>query len=371
MGRRGRPGTGVEPLKDSIRLRFTYAGHRRYETLDLEPTAGNIKAAIRLLADIHDKIRLGVFDYAKAFPNSKHVKGTVKSDLTVRELSQLWLSSHVVEETTRSTYLPGINFWNGRFGDWSVSDVTTVEIRRAVKEKSEAVSAKTVNNIMTPLRGMFELAVADELVERDPTQPIKNLKHQKPGPDPFTRHELENILGHMQQHHPIEVLHWFTFAFFTGMRPSEQAALRRADLDVEAKTVRVHTAHVMGVVKGTKTHAERYVDLTGRALRATIGRADYLFVHPETQEPWTRKQLAQRLHKHWYPTLDALGLHRRPAYQTRHTYATLNLMAGVNPAYIARQMGHKNMQMLLTTYSRWIDKADGGRERSKVEAALG
>jgi integrase len=35
-----------------------------------------------------------------------------------------------------------------------------------------------------------------------------------------------------------------------------------------------------------------------------------------------------------------LGIRQRPAYNTRHTFATVALMAGVNPAYSARQLGH-------------------------------
>jgi integrase len=60
----------------------------------------------------------------------------------------------------------------------------------------------------------------------------------------------------------------------------------------------------------------------------------------------------------------------RRAYQTRHTYATNNLMGGVNPAYIARQMGHSNAKILFTVYAKWIDAADRGREKAKMEAVM-
>lgn len=59
------------------------------------------------------------------------------------------------------------------------------------------------------------------------------------------------------------------------------------------------------------------------------------------------------------------------AYQTRHTFATLALMAGVNPAYIARQLGHANTAMLFKHYSKWIDGADAGREKSKLNGVFG
>lgn len=44
--------------------------------------------------------------------------------------------------------------------------------------------------------------------------------------------------------------------------------------------------------------------------------------------------------------------------------------AGVNPSYIARQMGHKSANMLFKTYAKWIDGADRGREKAKMEAML-
>ena len=42
-------------------------------------------------------------------------------------------------------------------------------------------------------------------------------------------------------------------------------------------------------------------------------------------------------------------------------------MARANPMWVARQMGHSTMKMLLENYSRWIDLADKQREKSKIE----
>lgn len=51
----------------------------------------------------------------------------------------------------------------------------------------------------------------------------------------------------------------------------------------------------------------------------------------------------------WCPTIKALGIRDRVA---RHTFATLCLMAGMNPAYVSRQMGHINAKMFFETYSK-------------------
>lgn len=58
-------------------------------------------------------------------------------------------------------------------------------------------------------------------------------------------------------------------------------------------------------------------------------------------------------------------------YQTRHTFATTALMAGANPAYISRQLGHKTAEMVYKVYAKWIDGADRGREKAKWEASAG
>ena len=45
-------------------------------------------------------------------------------------------------------------------------------------------------------------------------------------------------------------------------------------------------------------------------------------------------------------------------------------MAYVNPAYIARQHGHANTKILFAVYAKWIDAAERGRGKAKMEARL-
>jgi integrase len=73
----------------------------------------------------------------------------------------------------------------------------------------------------------------------------------------------------------------------------------------------------------------------------------------------------------WRPTLKAIGIRHRDARQTRHTFATLCLMAGMNPAYVSRQMGHTNAKMFFEVYSKWIDGVANAREKSKMDVMLG
>jgi hypothetical protein len=103
MGR-GKSGSGVEVHGDKIRIRFTLNGKRYAEPLDLAATAPNLKLAARLSADVRQKIKLGVFDYAGAFPNSKIVRREPAIIETVQMYAERWLKTLVGEKSTLDGY---------------------------------------------------------------------------------------------------------------------------------------------------------------------------------------------------------------------------------------------------------------------------
>lgn len=63
-----------------------------------------------------------------------------------------------------------------------------------------------------------------------------------------------------------------------------------------------------------------------------------------------------------------LGIRQRRMYDTRHTYATMCLMSGMNPAFIAAQLGH-SVQVLLSTYAKWINSPSDWAELEKLNFA--
>jgi integrase len=60
------------------------------------------------------------------------------------------------------------------------------------------------------------------------------------------------------------------------------------------------------------------------------------------------------------------GIRYRRMYDTRHTYATMCLMSGMNPAFIAAQLGH-SVQVLLSTYAKWISSSSDFAELEKLD----
>ena len=93
-----------------------------------------------------------------------------------------------------------------------------------------------------------------------------------------------------------------------------------------------------------------------------------IFWNPRTRRAWADEQVQRRVFE---AAFKRCGIRHRPPIQTRHTFATLCLMAGANPAWVACQLGHTSSKMLFEVYSKWIDGADKAAERGRVEAFTG
>lgn len=371
MGR-GRTGTGVDALRTCVRVRFTYQGARCVETLPLKPTPANIRAAERLVAKIKQEIAVGVFDYATHFPGSG--RAPVGSTLFSR-YADLYLSSSMAAHSTRITYGTPVRHWKRQLGSRTIPDIKPTEVVVAVSNVGNTVAGKTLNSYVSVLRAIFDLAVADGLLPANPCDHIKNAKTQQSTPDPLSLDEARTVLAKIQLP---EVAIFYEVAMLTGLRPSEQIALRWGRVDLALKRATIDTAHVRRRDKVTKTAHVREVDLSDQAVTALerlhlLGRArgpsDHVFVNPRTGGPWIDNEELRT--RHWLPALLAAGLRPRDAYQTRHTFATILLMAGVNVGYISRQLGHASVAMTLKHYAKWVESADGGRQTQKANDVFG
>src|ERR1700758_780382 len=146
----GRRATGtVEPLKGSIRLKFTVAGARCVEPLALKPTPANIKAAERLLAQVQQAIDRGVYsreDFFEAKPDAP------TSNPTVSEYAVEWLKTWAGASSTKRTYETAFRAtWNPHFGDTKLAKLKASDIRKAIAVRKDEIAAGTLNNQLSAL----------------------------------------------------------------------------------------------------------------------------------------------------------------------------------------------------------------------------
>lgn len=374
---------GIDVHYGSLRIRFTWEGSRRSETLPYPPTQKGIKAASQLRDKVNGLIKLGILDhdkYAELFPSSATVVGGIA---TFGEYAQLWLDSREITAGTRLNYKSALNlYWVPHLATVRIDLITTTLLRRIVAVIPWS-SPNVKRNAITRVSTILEDAVREGLISKNPATLLDLPKRSKKEIDPFTLEEAGAIIARLYEHK-----HWpsriyaafFEFVFFTGLRLSEALAVRWDAVDLEKKTVHVKRTIALGVVEErTKTGKDRFVLLNDRAINAiqyAMGYAERRkegqgkvlempYVFPPSKNSEYVKQTSD-LHHQWVPVLKELGIRRRPPYNCRHTYATICLMSGLNPAFIAQQLGH-SVQMLLSTYARWINSSNDWQELQKLQ----
>jgi len=208
------------------------------------------------------------------------------------------------------------------------------------------------------MRSAFQELVYDDDIALDfnPMDRIKRYKHVKKEPEPFTGDEREKILAQMTG----QVRNLYEFAFWTGLRTSELLALRKCDIDLKRGVIFVRKALVHGREKGTKTkagertHQLHEVALKTLSMQLTLSpdNQERVFTNPKTMLPWRDDRAIYN--SCWLPALKKSGVKFRKQYNTRHTYASTMLTMNKPIAWVAKQLGHSDIAMTLTTYARWI-----------------
>jgi len=75
----------------------------------------------------------------------------------------------------------------------------------------------------------------------------------------------------------------------------------------------------------------------------------------------------------WRPALKEAGIPYRPMIQTRHSFATTALSLGENPLWIAHVMGHRDTDMIIKVYTKYLKNAvnnNDGKALNKLYSGM-
>ena len=370
---------GVEFIGKSIRIRFTWNKKRYCETLPFPQTAKGIAAAEGLRSQVKQLDRLGALTTEKFMELFPGTRSGIASYMPIFfDYAQDWLNSLQIEESTRKNYRGTMqNYWVPHLAHLPLDAISPVLMRKIVNatEWTSPVRRKGAVRLVTSL---FNQAVSDELITRNPARSIPATRVVKRELDPFSRLEADEVISKLYEvTSGLQTIYacFFEFSFYTGMRPGEAMALRWSEVDTRNRTARVCRIRLYGKIQErTKTKSSREVLLNDRALQAlekarllTAARSDYVFAPEgsgEKSELYVRSETGPK--RYWLLALRKLGMRHRRMYDTRHTYATMCLMSGMNPAFIAAQLGH-SVQILLSTYARWINSPNDWSELEKLD----
>ena len=147
----------------------------------------------------------------------------------------------------------------------------------------------------------------------------------------------------------------------TGLRPEELLAIERRDVDLTAGVLSVERVYTQRVLKDCRksSRQRRQVPLTSRvveAIKSMPPRLDTPLLFAAARGG--HHDLEKFRYRVRAPALKAAGVERRRIYDTRHTFASWAIAAGVQLFHLARVMGTSVAQIDATYGHLFPDSLD-------------
>lgn len=349
----------TEVRGNNIRINFRFEGKKYTPSMNLEPTPKNLKYASNVAFEIRQKIKAGVFMMSDYFPElvqSTDVPtfGDIASQYiaTIQHLAPSTINSY--RKILNATWLPYL-------GDTEIHKITYGMLAK-ILGTCDFKSAKTRNNTIIPVRGIFKLSLRDGHISSNPSLGLEYQKYQAPVRDPLTIDEVFLFLNAVKNK---QWQNYFRLAFFTGMRTSELIELKWSDIDFVRSDITISRARVQKKVKPTKTYKSRIIGINDEVKAAlssqkqfTFMKGDYVFINPGTDEPINNDKPPRVI---WTDTLKKVGLRHRACYQTRSTSVCLMLQAEYSPYMVAEHHGH-SLNTMMKHYAKWM-KSESDNDR--------
>lgn len=381
---------GVEQHGNSLRIIFMWKGQRYRETLGLPITKANIKHAAQKRAAVLHAIKMGTFNYAEAFPESKHAgSSATHRNARLAELAAIYIPLKAIDITpdTESRYRHAFNVCIESLGkDRLASALLPRDLQRLRADLISTRKPSTVNHYLATLSGFMDWMEKNGYAQPGLADACNRFENITEDPDPLTREEFDQLINTGCLHEQDSAA--ITFMVYTGLRPGELCGLAVEDLDLAKASVQVkRSVTSRGTFKVPKTSKPRTVLLLPPAvaaarvlLRLAKGSAPQpvevaINRHQSRTDIITpllspKLQARRKSVNDWFqPTAwntkwsniqRRAGIRPRKPYQTRHTFACWCITAHGNLAFIAKQMGHKDFTMLVQVYGKWMDEASEG-----------
>ncbi|MBJ6911365.1 DUF3596 domain-containing protein, partial [Vibrio cholerae] len=193
--------TGVELNGRLLRIVFYYKGKRYRESLGLPPTKQNINFARQKRDAILYEIKIGTFNYAAHFPDSKHASGTPRAlDLETLAKRFLEAKAHDIRKSTLQRYEWVLRDFLALYGANRSCD--TLSPRSLTLFRQELVkgrSGRTINRNLVTINAFLAWLHKMEYMEKDLSDVMDRVKEGEVDIQPFSMREINKVLKHCHQ----------------------------------------------------------------------------------------------------------------------------------------------------------------------------
>lgn len=362
--RNKRGSVGIEVKNGKLRLRLprtTADVNARYISTGLDDTPDNRRKAQVKAWEIEEDIQHGRLDTTLSRYKFQQPTVIITRPNALPDLCELWSAycKHrkplVAITTYRNHYMGYCRNHISRLPSRSINDA--VVIRNYLVDNHTVDVAKRV---LTQINACCKWALSVGLIDNNPFVSMANELKQTwscDDIDPFTRSERDAIIQAYKIHPTYNYYYNFIrFLFYTGCRPGEACALKWKHIsDDHISFTETYNArhHLTKETKTGKTRRFPINSLLAEVLKdAKISNCPpeaYVFTTHHYHKPISNEKIPRLLG--WQHILgglvsDGLVKRYRPPYNTRHTFITLALEAGLSISQVATLVGNTPIVIL-------------------------
>ena len=260
-----------------------------------------------------------------------------------------------------------------RFGKKPLTDIKRDDIKALINDLlGKDLSRNTIRNALCVVRGLFNYAIEEGLVESNPAARLGRFTRTAKTPDTkgtsLTTVEVQQFLKAAQEvcpdYHPLLLI-----AVRSGLRRGELVALQWGDVQLgtddhdSERFILVQHNYVRREHTTTKSKKSRRVDLSREVRRILVELRDERLLEAYLKG---KNSIADELvfrspggaildpdnlyHRIFLPVLAKAGIRRIRLHDLRHTFGSLLLQNGASIVYVKEQMGHSSIQVTVDTY---------------------
>jgi integrase len=229
-------------------------------------------------------------------------------------------------------------------GGLAIAAITREELQTLLNTKAVSLSRSVVDHLRFRLRSIFEMAMSEGVVDRNPATTLYSPKHCAPGRERrvLTADDFTKMISVLDLREKVIV----RLATIEGMRPGEILGLQLGDVELAADRLwirrRIYRGNVdipknersardVALSLGTLALMEAWVD---RLILS--GPEDWVF---QTEKPRAPLQRNNAWVRYLLPRLEPIGLEWATFQVMRRTFASRSKEAGVDAHTRSAQMG--------------------------------
>lgn len=310
------------------------------------------------------------------------------SEMTVEAWFDYWIN----EIKGKNIRLSTVSVYRNRFnkhmkfyiGNMKLCEVKPLHCQNILNNMASNCTNSTINEIKTTMHNMFESAVDNEIIVKNPvTKAVKCNNGKKSKPERvLTLEEQRMFLDTARKRY---YYNQFAFILQTGLRVGEITGLKWEDIDFNKKVI--HIKRSMGYrsdMKGwligePKTRSGyRDVPLTAEAIQILKNQKDKINAMPVIPIEYSDfvflnkrgKPIMTRDYDRVLSVLcERIRIKEFSMHTLRHTFATRCIEAGMKPKTLQMILGHSNINLTMNLYVH-VTEEEKVRELENVEKSL-